>query len=112
MILPGRMLLHPGVSSFRRVVGGSIPIGSRTLEARMPPVEDLDCEATMDDQPVNDSIAPTSIAEARARQMFERVLVGWASDLLHLRRQGLTTPGWRVADPSVVEDGLHWRRAA
>ena len=78
----------------------------------MPPVAGTHCETTMDHEPVNDSMTPTSIAEARARQMFERVLVGWASDLLHLRRQGLTTPGWRVADSTVVEDGLHWRRAA
>ncbi len=66
----------------------------------------------MDDQSIFEADAPTCIAEARARQMFERVLVNWASDLLHLRRQGLTTPGWRVTDPDAGEDGLRWRRAA
>ncbi len=66
----------------------------------------------MDDQPNLETHAPTSIAEARARQMFDRVLVSWASDLLHLRRQGLMTPGWRVMDADAGEDGLRWRRAA
>jgi hypothetical protein len=66
----------------------------------------------MDDQSIFDADAPTTIAEARARQMFERVLVNWASDLLLLRRQGLTTPGWRVTDVDASEDGLRWRRAA
>jgi hypothetical protein len=66
----------------------------------------------MDDQSIFDAEAPTSFAEARARQMFERVLVNWASDLLHLRRQGLTTPGWRVLDADANEEGPRWRRAA
>ena len=51
-----------------------------------------------------------TLAEARAKAMFDRVLVGWASDLLHLRRQGLNEPGWR--EQVEGQDGPEWRRAA
>jgi hypothetical protein len=50
------------------------------------------------------------LAVVRARAMFDRVLGSWASDLLHLRRQGLTTPGWRERIEG--DDGPIWRRAA
>ncbi len=56
-----------------------------------------------------DPILPT-LAETRAKVMFDRVLVSWASDLLELRRRGLTTPGWR--ELVAAEDGPEWRRAA
>lgn len=56
-----------------------------------------------------DSPLPT-FSEARAKAMFDRVLVCWASDLLELRRRGLATPGWR--ELVVAEDGPEWRRAA
>lgn len=49
-------------------------------------------------------------AVERAQAMFNRVLASWASDLLHLRRQGLTAPGWRVRVDQ--DDGTTWRRAA
>lgn len=32
---------------------------------------------------------------ATARQLFQRVLGSWASDLLELRRRGLDRPGYR-----------------
>ena len=49
-------------------------------------------------------------AVARSVEMFNRVLCSWASDLLHLRREGLAAPGWRE---QVQEgDGISWRRAA
>ena len=51
-----------------------------------------------------------TLAEARAKAMFDRVLVSWASDLLHLRRQGLNEPGWR--EQVEGQDGPEWRRAA
>ena len=56
-----------------------------------------------------DSPLPT-FSETRAKAMFDRVLVSWASDLLELRRRGLTTPGWR--ELVTAEDGPEWRRAA
>ncbi len=34
---------------------------------------------------------------AAARRMFERVLTGWAMDVLSLRRRGLDRPGYRLA---------------
>lgn len=33
---------------------------------------------------------------ATARRMFERVLTGWAMDVLSLRRRGLDRPGYRL----------------
>ena len=59
---------------------------------------------------VGDADSLDELAVARSRAMFERVLVSWASDLLHLRRQGLTTPGWRECVDD--DDGPIWRRAA
>ncbi len=53
---------------------------------------------------------PLNLAESRARQMFDRVLVSWASDLLELRRLGLSSPGWREQVDGV--EGPEWRRAA
>ena len=47
---------------------------------------------------------------ARAKSMFDRVLATWASDLLELRRQGLTAPGRRVRVDQ--DDEATWRRAA
>ena len=47
---------------------------------------------------------------AHAKAMFDRVLATWASDLLQLRRQGLTAPGWRVRVDQ--DDEATWRRAA
>lgn len=37
---------------------------------------------------------------AAARRMFERVLTGWAMDVLALRRRGLDLPGYRTAEGS------------
>ena len=51
-----------------------------------------------------------NLAESRAKLMFDRVLVSWASDLLELRRLGLSSPGWREQVDGV--DGPEWRRAA
>ena len=51
-----------------------------------------------------------NLAESRAKLMFDRVLVSWASDLLELRRLGLSSPGWREQVDG--EDGPEWRRAA
>ena len=59
---------------------------------------------------VGDSDSFDQLAVARSQAMFQRVLVSWASDLLHLRRQGLTTPGWRECVDG--DDGPIWRRAA
>ena len=59
---------------------------------------------------VGDADSLDELAVVRSRAMFERVLVSWASDLLHLRRQGLTTPGWRECVDG--DDGPIWRRAA
>ena len=59
---------------------------------------------------VGDSDSFDELAVARSQAMFQRVLVSWASDLLHLRRQGLTTPGWRECVDG--DDGPIWRRAA
>ena len=59
---------------------------------------------------VGDADSLDELAVARSRARFERVLVSWASDLLHLRRQGLTTPGWRECVDD--DDGPIWRRAA
>jgi len=53
---------------------------------------------------------PNDPAIARSVTMFNRVLASWASDLLHLRREGLAVPGWR--ERVDVEDGIGWRRAA
>ncbi|MAD20545.1 MAG: hypothetical protein CMJ52_10360 [Planctomycetaceae bacterium] len=47
---------------------------------------------------------------AETKRMFDRVLASWASDLLLLRRQGLTAPGWRVRVED--DDETTWRRAA
>jgi len=51
-----------------------------------------------------------NLAETRSKQMFDRVLVSWASDLLELRRLGLSSPGWREQVDG--EEGPEWRRAA
>ena len=58
----------------------------------------------------NDSDSLEDFAVVRAQAMFDRVLATWASDLLHLRRQGLPTPGWRECVEG--DDGPIWRRAA
>ena len=62
--------------------------------------------------PIEQHVEPflPTLSETRAKVMFDRVLVSWASDLLELRRRGLTTPGWR--ELVVAEDGPEWRRAA
>ena len=59
---------------------------------------------------VGDSDSLDELAVVRAKAMFNRVLGSWASDLLHLRRQGLSTPGWRECVEG--DDGPIWRRAA
>ena len=53
---------------------------------------------------------PNDPAILRSTAMFNRVLASWASDLLHLRREGLAIPGWRERVDD--EDGIGWRRAA
>ena len=58
----------------------------------------------------NEPITDEDPSVARAKAMFDRVLASWASDLLHLRRQGLTAPGWRVRVDQ--DDEATWRRAA
>jgi hypothetical protein len=40
-----------------------------------------------------------SMAEAEARRLFQRVLAGWAMDVLALRRAGLDRPTWRPCIP-------------
>lgn len=62
------------------------------------------------DPTLNPTIADEDPAVERAQAMFNRVLASWASDLLHLRRQGLTAPGWRVRVEQ--DDETTWRRAA
>ena len=52
----------------------------------------------------------TDPAVAMCAAMFNRVLASWASDLLHLRREGLAAPGWR--EQVHEEDGIAWRRDA
>ncbi|HYE62244.1 MAG TPA: hypothetical protein VD997_09625 [Phycisphaerales bacterium] len=47
-------------------------------------------------------IPPASAIEVQARVMFTRVLAGWASDLLRLRREGLDLPGHRGGKREVV----------
>jgi hypothetical protein len=59
---------------------------------------------------VGDSDSLDELAVVRAKAMFDRMLGSWASDLLHLRRQGLSTPGWRECVEG--DDGPIWRRAA
>ncbi|MHC4245370.1 MAG: hypothetical protein GWP75_13070 [Planctomycetia bacterium] len=59
---------------------------------------------------LNAPLADEDPAVERAQAMFNRVLASWASDLLHLRRQELTTPGWRVRVDQ--DDETTWRRAA
>lgn len=59
---------------------------------------------------VGDSDSLDELAVVRAKAMFDRVLASWASDLLVLRRQGLSTPGWRECVEG--DDGPIWRRAA
>ncbi|MDE0888499.1 MAG: hypothetical protein OSA40_03465 [Phycisphaerales bacterium] len=59
---------------------------------------------------VGDSDSLDELAVVRAKAMFDRVLASWASDLLLLRRQGLSTPGWRECVEG--DDGPIWRRAA
>lgn len=51
-----------------------------------------------------------NLAEVKSKQMFDRMLVSWASDLLELRRLGLSSPGWREQVDG--EEGPEWRRAA
>ena len=46
----------------------------------------------------------------RCQGMFNRVLSSWASDLLRLRRDGLSAPGWR--EQVQTEEGIAWKRAA
>ena len=46
----------------------------------------------------------------RCQGMFNRVLSSWASDLLRLRREGLSAPGWR--EQVQTEEGIAWKRAA
>ncbi|MCP4836696.1 MAG: hypothetical protein GY895_18245 [Phycisphaera sp.] len=62
------------------------------------------------DTALNAPLAHQDPAVERAQAMFNRVLASWASDLLHLRRQGLTAPGWR--ERVVHDDETTWRRAA
>lgn len=38
-----------------------------------------------------------------ARRIFQRVLVGWASDLLEVRRLGLEQPVWHAACNEDIE---------
>jgi hypothetical protein len=64
----------------------------------------------MFDTVFNASLADEDPSVADAKAMFDRVLATWASDLLHLRRQGLTAPGWRVRVDQ--DDEATWRRAA
>ena len=53
---------------------------------------------------------PQDPAIAQSTAMFNRVLASWASDLLHLRREGLSAPGWRQRNDD--GDGIGWKRAA
>ena len=46
----------------------------------------------------------------RCQAMFNRVLSSWASDLLRLRKEGLSAPGWR--EQVQTEEGIAWKRAA
>jgi hypothetical protein len=39
----------------------------------------------------------SNVALRNARQIFERTLCGWTSDLLSLRRKGLNQTSWRTA---------------
>lgn len=40
-----------------------------------------------------------SMAEAEAKRLFQRVLAGWAMDVLMLRHAGLDRPTWRPSAP-------------
>jgi hypothetical protein len=53
---------------------------------------------------------PQDPAIAQSTVMFNRVLASWASDLLLLRREGLSAPGWRQRNDD--GDGIGWKRAA
>ncbi len=62
------------------------------------------------DSVFNSPVTEDDPSVAHAKAMFDRVLASWASDLLHLSRQGLTAPGWRVRVDH--DDDATWRRAA
>lgn len=53
-------------------------------------------------------------AEQLARVMFERVLAGWAMDVLALRRRGLDSPSSRTGSgrPVAPQCPTDWARAA
>lgn len=95
----------------RRCTGHEV-LGSTGTVGTEPPPECM--EPRMFDSTTSDEFdavnGVATLAEARAKAMFDRVLVSWASDLLHLRRQGLNEPGWR--EQVEGQDGPEWRRAA
>lgn len=51
-------------------------------------------------------------AERQARVMFERILTGWAMDVLALRRRGLDRPGSRPGRGLPAAPPVEWARAA
>lgn len=55
---------------------------------------------------------PSAEAEHLARMMFERILTGWAMDVLSLQRRGLDVPGARAASGRPAAPPAEWARAA
>ena len=59
-------------------------------------MDDMRSKLLMMDTPSLDE-ANTIVQESR--DLFNRTLAGWASDVLKLQRDGLDTPRWRSGDP-------------
>ena len=72
-----------------------------------PSIDSLDAEVNGDMHWAPDADDPAIL---RCQGMFNRVLSSWASDLLRLRREGLSAPGWR--EQVQTEEGIAWKRAA
>lgn len=89
---------------FTPAVNGECAMASRgECVLGVPQMPSFDCETTL-------ATTSLSIAEMRAKTMFDRVLASWASDLLELRRLDLASPGWREQVDGL--EGPEWRRAA
>jgi len=67
-------------------------------------MDDMNSKLSLMDSPTLDE-ANTIVQETR--DLFNRTLASWASDVLRLQRDGLDTPRWRSGDPD-----NQWSKAA
>ena len=67
-------------------------------------MQDINSKLLMMDTPTLDE-ANTIVQESR--DLFNRTLASWASDVLRLQRDGFDRPRWRSGDPDT-----QWSKAA